>query len=152
MKKLPTLVTLFLIVRLACSQGVTFGYDEYGNRISRSLTIQKIIENGNIVVDNDSLFVSGFIDVKENQTLEVDKISIDVMPNPTNGEIYVRTSHLTDLVDLEIYIHSISGQRIYENQRADTQTKIDLTNQGNGIYILTVIVNSVPESWKIVKN
>ena len=66
--------------------------------------------------------------------------NVSIMPNPTNGAFNINTS-FSESKNIKINISNILGQIILSNEyNAITNDKIqlDLTQQANGIYFVTV--------------
>jgi hypothetical protein len=66
--------------------------------------------------------------------------SINVYPNPTNGEFTLAITN-TQVLDLNILVTNIQGQTVYQNQVKSVlnyQENIDLTQFAKGMYFLKV--------------
>jgi len=75
-----------------------------------------------------------------------------VYPNPTKSVFYVQSA-LTDLSAFQALIFNVFGNLVKKVEISDSQTKIDLSDQMNGLYVLA-IQNSTGllEKFKIIKN
>lgn len=156
MKKLKLtlllLWTLTAMFKLGVSQNVTFTYDDTGNRLTRSLSIHKISENiSSSINDSTTVFDKEFTISNENTNVTINDLLINVTPNPTLGKFKVDVSNNAQNTKVDIYLHSIQGQYIFNKNNADIRTNIDISNHEKGIYILTVVVDGRCESWRIIK-
>ena len=77
---------------------------------------------------------------------------IQVYPNPTNGPLSIYVAGNDRSVNIEI--RSINGSIVYNNPHSvkwNRTLDIDVSSLQNGIYILSVIGETVDTSHKIVK-
>lgn len=114
---------------------ISYGYDQAGNRISREIILLK------------STKVDQPVDYKDN--LGTTKITIS--PNPNGGQFTLSVTGVTTKTDMKIYLYNLSGNLIYKNQLPQTTTEIDISNQPNGMYVLTLIIENKKKTWKIIK-
>lgn len=68
-------------------------------------------------------------------------------PNPTNGEIHIRSFEGLKL----IAVYNSSGNLVVERNEAKTQFTIDLSNYSPGIYMVTIMADKGIYTEKIVK-
>ena len=66
----------------------------------------------------------------------INKINIKLYPNPTSSELILQTE-LKENLTLEIY--NVIGQQILKQKITETETKINLKEQANGIYFVKVL-------------
>ena len=67
----------------------------------------------------------------------LDKINLEVYPNPTNGIIYF---NLENSSSAKIEIYNSLGQLIISKEVTSNQNHVDFSNQENGIYMVKIIV------------
>ena len=95
----------------------------------------------NIIVDN---YMNSDSDLNE-------KLNISILPNPSNGVFQLRCNHFIK----NISIHNNLGQIIMEkmelNKIINTQI-LNLQNQSNGFYIITIETKDDLKRFKIIKN
>lgn len=74
------------------------------------------------------------------------QINISVFPNPSCGAFTLSSESIKG----EISIHTISGEKIYESEIKNQKSEIDISNQSNGIYFLTVKTEQGTANKKII--
>jgi alpha-tubulin suppressor-like RCC1 family protein len=88
------------------------------------------------------------------ETIAKDTKTIQVYPNPTTNSLTVDYL-LNDSATVVIRISNLQGQVIYEmksEQSIGTQTNtIDISNEANGIYFLTLVSGTETQTVKIIK-
>ncbi len=88
------------------------------------------------------------------ETIAKDTKTIQVYPNPTTNSLTVDYL-LNDNATVVIRITNLQGQVIYEmksEQSIGTQTNtIDISNEANGIYFLTLVSGTETQTVKIIK-
>ncbi len=148
-KQHVTLLTMSLLIMLtttAFSQSILFTYDSAGNRISRGLWVEKINDNGNSNSGDEQKST-----ITLDETITIDEVDVTISPNPNGGKFSVAITNLSNNTNVEIYLHSMLGKQIYNTEQVSQITTIDITNNPNGTYILSVVVNGTRETWKIIK-
>lgn len=114
----------------------------------------KILDSkGNIVVDGDGAFGSeashNILLLKEEsiETPDNKTSSIDVYPNPTNGQLYINAD---DMMNISV-INNL-GQVVFDkNVDSDNET-IDMSQYENGIYMIRIVTEEHVVMKKIIKN
>ena len=144
--KLKQLRMLLLLMAISptftlMSQVISFEYDQSGNRILREVIYLKTIDTEN----GDTSFY------KSHQAEYLDNFIITISPNPNGGKFTVEVDNLNLKYHFEIYIHTLVGALIYENNNASNFNKIDISKYKNGTYILTLILDKERKNWKIIK-
>ena len=83
-------------------------------------------------------------------TSDILKQSIEVFPNPTSGKVTIKGLNLWN--DASITLYDLNG-RIISKQitGSDNSATVDLSNLQPGMYIVTIVNDSVTYSEKIVK-
>lgn len=82
---------------------------------------------------------------------EVDEIylsQITVSPNPSNGLLTVRQKGDKAV---ELIITGVDGQQLQLQELNGTETQLDLSNYADGIYFITVQLNNVRQTYRIIK-
>ena len=124
---------------------VHFGYDSNGNRISRTLTLDRNEENSQAADSTASL--SGII-----ETLDEDgNATLSIYPNPTHDILTVAVNGLNDN-SATVSIVTISGGVVLSREMSDGRHDIDLSNISPGIYTLLFSSPNITKSWKIIKD
>ena len=131
------------------------GYIPALNGISQGYHLNCFKQNDTIkYLDNyqcGKCFCQNFIDIEE-ETINAE--TIQIYPNPTSGQIIVKTLRATsphdDTSSLQIY--DITGRivqtQLIASQRNTNELTIDISNLQNGIYFLQI----ENEIFKIMKN
>ena len=132
------------------SQSVSFTYDAAGNRLTRSLTILKITNN-NTSENNDHFKLSAQTTLSVNEPITINDLLVSISPNPNGGKFEVKIDNFSPNTIVDIYLHSIEGKLVYENNKAKSVNSINISTRENGTYILTVLVNGTKETWKVIK-
>ena len=81
---------------------------------------------------------------KENQ--------ITLYPNPTSSEVHLKINQSSFTNADKVHIFSSIGHQVYTSTLDSPETKMNLSNLPNGIYILVTTVNGSRKSFKILKN
>lgn len=150
MKK--TSKTIFLSLVLAAisfaltAQTVSFGYDDAGNRTSRTITLKSSEVNQTDTTDQ-VVEEEHFFDVLQ-------EMKITISPNPNGGKFSVTVQNLPDKEyekTIQLMLYGISGELIYQISELHAHSEIDISNRENGTYILVFISGNEKRTWKIVK-
>lgn len=119
------------------AQGVSYAYDEAGNRIKREIVISK-----KQMVAVPEKKVSSYSDMLSDH-------QIRIAPNPTKGR--VKVSILNNDANFDVRVYSSNGKMLLSQSSVRNRTEIDLTSQPNGIYILVISLGQRETTWKIIK-
>lgn len=122
---------------------VQFLYDACGNRISRSVRLSKVEENGKNI-EGETSFLSVANDC-------IGDAIISVFPNPTNDMVIVEVSG-NEHKDIRVTLTTITGSHIKERILRDGRQEIDLSGKPSGIYLLKLLCGEETRTWKIIKN
>ena len=116
---------------------VVYTYDQAGNRITREVVYLKSVKavGSEPVVHQDQLG-----DTK-----------ITISPNPNGGKFTLKVTGIAGKINMKIYLYSISGALIYENQNPEMSTEIDISNRPNGMYVLSLIIENKRKTWSIIR-
>ncbi len=133
-------------------QNVSYAYDNNGNRIGRTIVLQKtaqeLIEEDDLQ-DNDNLKVGDQLNALYDQMAG---FSMRIFPNPTKGKLFIEADVATE--QLGFYLTDNKGHLLYsvspESEVANPLT-IDLSNYSSGIYYLRFVSGEESRSWKIIK-
>jgi len=123
---------------------IHFEYDDYGNRTSRYIVIDKI---GQV---DDSLQVAA----EDNENVfedQLGEIKIKIFPNPTTGILKIQIQNLPDNAKSSITVISTSGGTIFSKSPLMSDGTVDLTSYANGVYFLNIIIGEKVTSWTIIK-
>ncbi|MEH6535517.1 MAG: spondin domain-containing protein [Psychroserpens sp.] len=93
----------------------------------------------------------GTMTITLNQVLSVDNqdmTEVSLYPNPSNGQFTVTTSSANTLKEALAY--DVLGKQVarFKNKNADNQTKFDLTQLNQGIYLIRLVFEDGSQSTK----
>lgn len=118
---------------------VTFAYDAAGNRISRTIVLDR-----NVPQEQQRKQTSTRTDM-------LSKHHIAIAPNPTDGLLQVSITGLKRTDACVITVYKTSGQLVVTLPVARDNTTVDISGQPNGYYILAIDINGEKSTWKIIK-
>lgn len=119
---------------------VTYSQD---GQYNVSLTVSNMI-GSNTIVKEDFITVEEGVGVINNKLTDT-----FIYPNPVNGDGFSIKSSLTLLA---YSINDVSGRSLQSKEINSTETYIDMSDYGKGIYTVIVKSNKGLESFKLIKN
>lgn len=143
-------ITIAIIMTVAMASRaqnaiVHFGYDGDGNRISRTLTIDRNEEKSQAADSTTNL--AGII-----ETLDDDGIAtLSIYPNPTHDILTVAVDGLSEK-SATLSIITVSGSVVLSREMSDGKHELDLSEMSPGIYMLLFSSPNITKSWKIIKD
>lgn len=147
-KHILTLLAIFFLTGMALKAQTfkaTYEYDANGNRKSAKVIYLSQSPSGVSPKAEDELI----IDQKKNLT-------ITLFPNPTQGELRVElagaTSEQFDNPNNAIRMWDTQGKLLFTVKSISTSNRIDLSQYGNGVYIMQLFFNGKVKDFRIVKN
>lgn len=165
-------LVLLLVMRLF-GQTVSFTYDENGNRVSRTITVQRLNSNETKSLLTDpkqlgtqnsrakSLEVGGSSKtadakgqdeiIRERIKTEEGEIGFNVYPNPNKGLVKIDISNMPLNSDSEMKLYDLNGNELKVLRNFDNHSEIDISQYRDGIYILRIKINEKRVDWKIIK-
>jgi hypothetical protein len=147
-KRLLTPLLLLMLLASATAIGQTttvhFGYDANGNRVSRSLTIRKMEDNGILIDSLESPLYLGEAKGFLGHAL------LSLYPNPTHGKLTVTLQGMGDEV-VSARLLALTGTVIEQTNIADGARDFDLSGLPPGVYLLQLSAPNVSQTWKIIK-
>ena len=143
-------ITIAIIMTVAMASRaqnaiVHFGYDSDGNRISRTLTIDRNEEKSQAADSTTNL--AGII-----ETLDDDgNATLSIYPNPTHDILTVAVDGLSEK-SATLSIVTVSGSVVLSRKMSDGKHEFDLSEMSTGIYMLLFSSPNITKSWKIIKD
>ena len=135
---------LLLFTKIASTQPeVVFGYDECGNLLS-----QQIVLAGEEAPLND---------IEQNQKPEnayltmIGKVGIAISPNPNTGKFTVRMENLAMGSDVGLSLYDLKGDLVMIKYIRTAETKVNIDGLENGPYLLSITIDGVSRTVKIIK-
>jgi hypothetical protein len=108
--------------------------------------------------ENHISFVALLIDNSTNQIVnatevelltvginEIDDANYSIFPNPTSGIITIKGSQ-----DAQITVYNMIGNIVYQNNKANKNTEVDLSDLPTGTYVVQIINNNKLITKKII--
>ena len=162
---------------VAAYGSVTYGYDDSGNRISRTINMSAPAyipppqdSTENVVDDEEDLVTFGQDMENEEETPQeitngaapktppqevyTDALSetlITIYPNPTRGLLTVKISNMPQHAASSLTLFDMQGRVITQQPSLAEENKLDISAQPPGTYIMRIAVGDEDVSWKIVK-
>ena len=81
---------------------------------------------------------------------EEERVLITVFPNPAHGNLNIVTSRHENTISMEMF--DFLGKKVYSKTQENTNTRFDITNINDGIYIARIKIGSYLKMVKIVKH
>lgn len=148
MKKYRTiwvlLALLWTLPSLAQNATVHFGYDANGNRISRSLSIRKVEDNGKAT---DTVVAPAML-TEAHDTFG--SASLSLFPNPTQGKLTLVMQGMDESTATARLI-TPTGAIIQQRILTDGNHDFDLCDLPSGFYLLQLTAPDMSQTWKIIK-
>ena len=124
---------------------VHFGYDGDGNRISRTLTIDRNEEKSQAA--NSTKNLSGITEELDDSG----SLTLSIYPNPTQDILTVAMYGLSEN-SATVSLVTISGGVVISHEISNGKHDFDLSNMSPGIYLLLFSSQNITKSWKIIKD
>jgi len=141
---------LFLIIitigvfcfRQAQAQGVSYGYDASGNRISRVITIPPPLKSSKSEPTGEEQVYS-----------EVLKdFTVKIYPNPTKGELTVEIGQLPEGKTASLRLYNLQGKLILQRTGLhDGSEHLNISHHPTGVYLMKIATKDASTEWKIIK-
>lgn len=167
------LILIFLGVKASYAQdqypAYSYDYDLSGNRVKLTYVIYtppdpEEVERGsgtsfnqNVKSYNEANFVKPENEDEGKEILPIkyeeplgDRI-ITIYPNPTEGELKIEISNISNINQSQILISDLTGKILYNKEVISKITLFDMGSQSAGTYIMAVRINGKSSEWKIVK-
>lgn len=140
--------TLLFIFGLFCrsvfaqnpGQAIFCDYDAAGNRVMR-----RVLQVGDGRLADTTA-------TEEPEQPPLADGNIVAYPNPTRGAVTIGISpNLMEEATAHYILVDLSGREVRKGSIVQSQTGLDLMNEANGNYILSVFVGDRREEWQIIK-
>ena len=113
---------------------VKYSYDNAGNRTKREIVFTR----------------SEAMEDEENSEM-VSEHEIQIYPNPTEGDLNVSISNISNDNQAAITLYDISGRLLKKEDATTGRVNIDISGVANGIYIMQIMIDEKVTTWKIIK-
>ncbi|MCD4746095.1 MAG: T9SS type A sorting domain-containing protein [Bacteroidales bacterium] len=149
---LTALLTVFSLQTIAQKSEVVFTYDASGNRITRTIILEEKKKEPKQEIDTTNLKQT---EKKDNEivkhTTTIGEMTINIYPNPNGGMFKVSIDGWDNKTTTLLQLHTLSGTEIVKKEHLQPETPVNISDQPEGTYILTLIINGKKEVWKLVK-
>ena len=105
--------------------------------------------NGTNIASNIPVQTINLCQVLNTSDKNFDNDTISVYPNPSNGLFQIALQNM-EIIDGELDVYNIFGQRIYLTANIQQQMQIDLSNFSKAIYFIKIHIGSKIYNKKIV--
>ena len=129
------LFALFIFTSSVRAQSVSFTYDAAGNRISHSITVNRVRER--ITMDMEETAA----EMREERVRLIVDSSSDILTIDVTGY------HDEDKGSVSLF--SLSGYHVRDVTVRSAHTQIDLNGLPQGVYVVRVTLNGKAETWKV---
>jgi len=145
--------TMFGLGDTLAQTTMSFGYDNAGNRTSRSI---KISLKSAKVDSSDLALLKEQTDPQAEKKKEVfeDKLGeqkILIYPNPTKSELKVDITGFDFSKSASIANYNQSGKLIAKKSPLSGSDVMDISSYSDGIYIMRITIGDNVSEWKILK-
>ena len=145
MKNLLPLLTCLIIGLYANTsygqQAYAFGYDNAGNRESRTIVLPPGLKSTQKADSAQSK------EYKET----MGELEIVMYPNPTEGILTVELKNLNEAQPSSIMVYDYSGRLLQSKSNLEVINTIDLSQLPRATYILRISSGERKTEWKVVK-
>ena len=150
LKKRSALLPVFaLLFFSALSQGTSFGYDQSGNRQSRTI----VLPPPPLAAPVDTSFLAEE-HVQPPEKVHTDKLNesdVLIYPNPTQGALAVEIRNKDPKVPHHLTVYTIQGATVFQRSNIGDYIQIDLSSQPKGVYLLRIFTQDSFITWRIIK-
>ncbi len=120
------------------AQAIRYTYDDTGNRILRTIVLSSAREASSVAdTIPDVIADTKFL----------------IYPNPTRGSIQIEIDNASSSQpsQMMVSVYSTSGVILQKMALTNNSSKIDLSKQPNGVYLLKIEGNKESTSYRIIK-
>ncbi len=125
---------------------IVFGYDNAGNRISRTDSTQTPVAN-----DKNNNTNKDLIEPEKKLLSKLTEGKIRVYPNPTERNLLVRFENFESIEGITILLFNSSGSLLKQKVTTADLMEFDMSAYSPGIYILRLIKGQEKREYKIIK-
>ena len=136
-------------LQVISTAGETFSNDDIIVSWTLGEPIISTFENDDIILTQG--FEQGTYSVTAIKTLPTENFDIEIFPNPTSEEFFVKCKNL-DAKNIDVKLFDLSGNLVYANTFNSQVLKINVTSLKAAEYILNIYYNqSNTHSYKVIK-
>ena len=141
----------------AAQSSVSFGYDDSGNRISRTIIYKALTpppqDSIETIIEEESVIAS-LQEIEMPQEVYTDVLSealIKIYPNPTTGLLTVKFTNKPQDAASSVTLFDIQGRIVTQQQSLSDENTLHIGAQPAGTYLMRIVIGEEVVSWKIVK-
>ncbi len=158
MKKLILSATCFLSCICLFGQTVdyiAFEYDNAGNRTERNVIYLRASEESK-AQEIESVVQGAESNAQKSSSADVytellGEQEISIFPNPTKGKLTIEVTNLERGEPASLEVYSLAGKRVLHKDKIRSKTKVDLSKQPPGAYVLKIMLGAQLSTWKVIK-
>jgi hypothetical protein len=138
----------FSILAQTLHDQIDYTYDQTGNRINRSIPTIVVFKRGKF----ENAFEKNPENINPKNSSKIAEISFNVYPNPSNGQVNIKTTNFylaNSLAKIEL-INSI-GEIVFTGEVKESLSSIDLSDLASGTYILRIQTEVLTETFSLIK-
>lgn len=146
-----TIIILILSIGVCQGQTIDYGYDNSGNRTSRSV-IHLLSSTGGSMSSNISNKTA--IDEADDQketTLSSNNNGIVIYPNPVSSELFIENQKSDNQILQKIKVFNSNGQVLYARENVLGDVTVPFHHLPRGSYVLWVLMNNQVWRYEIIK-
>jgi hypothetical protein len=136
---------------MLAQKSIAYGYDNNGNRISRTLIVMRMGLKSNATQVNSNTIESTSDTIKSEKLITSVEKTLKVYPNPTKGKLIIDFGNSSEIKKAEYQIFSFNGTKLIHSRLDIPLTEVDVTSLPNGLYILRINVDGSSTDYKIIK-
>ncbi len=141
MKRL--IITTFLCMAslfVTAQSKLTYAYDANGNRISRTIILNHSQAKKHSFSKSPSSYEDMLADVR-----------IKIQTGIDYNSVTISITGYDTTLNCEYSVYTAGGAHAASGRLSNQNTKIDLTDYPNGVYVLKIRLGEKSTSWKIIK-
>jgi len=144
-RKISIIITMLSFLAAGKAQTVSYTYDASGNRETRTIVMggglkSEVSQNEEMDKDEEEIY---------QETLE--KMIINIYPNPTTGKLSIRFDNRPEDVKTSVTVYDLNAKIICRKTNIPETSEIDLSQEPAGNYILVIRVGERVSRWQVVK-
>lgn len=137
----------FLLLGRVYSQPIEFSYDQGGNRISRTLLVEKMMQGES----KSGLMSESSSEIKATDLYNSEMI-VFIYPNPSSGILNIEIINMPSEAKNELSIYDLKGTQLLIKKNFGTPLEVDISSFRDGVYIMRIKINKIVSDWKIIKS
>lgn len=140
---------VIILLSLSCinAQTIEFTYDPGGNRTSRTLIVEKMMQGES----KSGLMSESSSEIKASDLYNSEMI-VFIYPNPSSGILNIEIINMPSEAKNELSIYDLKGTQLLIKKNFGTPLEVDISSFRDGVYIMRIKINKIVSDWKIIKS